>query len=542
MSEVRRHGSRARSAIFAPLSDVGRAGQVEQRLTEAIRSGVLVEGERLPSEPELAAMLGVAVVTVREALTGLRAQGLVTTTRGRGGGTFVAADAAADEAGARRAARVDVARRAAGPRHALRPGPRRLRRAGRGARRRRRGRVAAQPAADRGPASGVGAWRHADAELWLSVAALTQSSRITREVVRLEADFGMIVRIPLGDQPFRTRTIRASHHRLIDAIAAGDPDIRAHAAPEATCRRPSTGCPHPGRAPRPPPDAEERLMSPTQTSTLATRSRSLRDRGDGVLRRALRLARGDRRAGGRDVRRGRPGVAATLTEVVEPAGHRDARRRTRWSAPASSRTPGWLADRELFLAWWQGEEQQPLAERGVPIGHHVFDYSRHEWFADAAGHRRAPRHRALRRLRVHRRVRPHRHGAGAVGGRMIGIAGADTRLETFEQLMREPLRDGGDVVLVNSHDRCVVAADPLLRSGQKVARVVRAGASRSRGCPSGCSAAPDVEGQGRRLDLGEPEEVLDQTEQPVAVAVDAVASSSWGRSRSPTAPSASTSR
>ena len=60
MSEVRRHGSRARNAIFAPLSDVGRAGQVEQRLTEAIRSGVLVEGERLPSEPELAARFGVA--------------------------------------------------------------------------------------------------------------------------------------------------------------------------------------------------------------------------------------------------------------------------------------------------------------------------------------------------------------------------------------------------------------------------------------------------------------------------------------------------
>ena len=81
MADVRRHGSRARSAIFAPLSDVGRAGQVEERLTQAIRSGVLAEGERLPSEPELAAMLGVAVVTVREALVGLRAQGLVTTSR-----------------------------------------------------------------------------------------------------------------------------------------------------------------------------------------------------------------------------------------------------------------------------------------------------------------------------------------------------------------------------------------------------------------------------------------------------------------------------
>jgi hypothetical protein len=55
-----------------------------------------------------------------------------------------------------------------------------------------------------------------------------------------------------------------------------------------------------------------------------------------------------------------------------------------------------------------------------------------------------------------------------VGGSYAGVAGADTRLETFERLMREPLRDAGDVVLVNSHDRCVVAADPLLRSGQKV--------------------------------------------------------------------------
>jgi hypothetical protein len=51
---------------------------------------------------------------------------------------------------------------------------------------------------------------------------------------------------------------------------------------------------------------------------------------------------------------------------------------------------------------------------------------------------------------------------------MAGVAGADTRLETFEQLMSEPLRGAGDVVLVNEHDRCVVAADPLLRSGQKL--------------------------------------------------------------------------
>ncbi|MEP9364503.1 FCD domain-containing protein [Nocardioides sp. CN2-186] len=224
MSEVRRHGSRARSAIFAPLSEVGRAGQVEQRLTEAIRSGVLVEGERLPSEPELAGMLGVAVVTVREALTGLRAQGLVTTSRGRGGGTVVAAGAAADEAAlAERlgsmsraelqdratqyvlvlagCAEVAAERADAAEAESLR---------------------SLLPAEDLPvEAQSVGAWRHADAELWLSIAALTQSARITRDVVRLEADFGMVARIPLSDPDVRARTI-AGHQELIDAIEAGD--------------------------------------------------------------------------------------------------------------------------------------------------------------------------------------------------------------------------------------------------------------------------------------------------------------------------------
>ncbi|MBA2953401.1 GntR family transcriptional regulator [Nocardioides sp. MAH-18] len=227
MAEVRRHRSRARGAIFAPLSDVGRAGQVEQRLTEAIRSGVLAEGERLPSEPELAAMLGVAVVTVREALIGVRAQGLVTTSRGRGGGTFVAAGATADEeALAERLGQMSRAELQDRSTHYV------LVLAG-----------CAELAAERADASeaeslrsllprdddAVGAWRHADAELWLSIAALTQSARLTREVVRLEADFGMVARIPLGDPAVRVQ-VRAGHDRLIDAIGAADPDTARHCA------------------------------------------------------------------------------------------------------------------------------------------------------------------------------------------------------------------------------------------------------------------------------------------------------------------------
>jgi hypothetical protein len=166
---------------------------------------------------------------------------------------------------------------------------------------------------------------------------------------------------------------------------------------------------------------------------------------------------------------GHPGVsAAALTQVVEPLAAATLAEHPVVGAGFVAH-PGWLTDRELYLAWWQGEAQQPLAERGVPIGHHVFDYSRHEWFetprATGTRHVTGPyvdyvctdEYVLTATLPVH------------VDGQMIGVAGADTRLETFEQLMREPLRDGGDVVLVNSHDRCVVAADPLLRSGQKVA-------------------------------------------------------------------------
>ena len=60
------------------------------RIGEAIGSGVLEPGERLPSEGELAARLAVAPMTLRQALAILRDAGFVETRRGRGGGSFVA--------------------------------------------------------------------------------------------------------------------------------------------------------------------------------------------------------------------------------------------------------------------------------------------------------------------------------------------------------------------------------------------------------------------------------------------------------------------
>lgn len=74
--------SRLRTAAFAPIGEEGRTEQVVSRIVQAISVGAFTEGERLPSETELSGLLGVAVVTVREALGALRHRGLIETRRG----------------------------------------------------------------------------------------------------------------------------------------------------------------------------------------------------------------------------------------------------------------------------------------------------------------------------------------------------------------------------------------------------------------------------------------------------------------------------
>ncbi|MBB5539142.1 FadR/GntR family transcriptional regulator [Rhizobium giardinii] len=77
-----------------PLSvaSVSTPSLVAKRVHEAIVSGELRPGDRLPSEFELAQGFGIALMTVRGALTALRDMGLLTTVRGRHGGNFIAED------------------------------------------------------------------------------------------------------------------------------------------------------------------------------------------------------------------------------------------------------------------------------------------------------------------------------------------------------------------------------------------------------------------------------------------------------------------
>lgn len=78
----------ARAVLGVPIS-AARADRVAEQLARAIELGLVLDGERLPPESELAEELGTATVTLREALATLRERGLVETRRGRGGGTFV---------------------------------------------------------------------------------------------------------------------------------------------------------------------------------------------------------------------------------------------------------------------------------------------------------------------------------------------------------------------------------------------------------------------------------------------------------------------
>jgi DNA-binding FadR family transcriptional regulator len=63
------------------------------RLAQAIRLGLVLAGDRLPPERELAEKLQVSRVTLREAIRALREAGYLESRRGRTGGTFVLAGA-----------------------------------------------------------------------------------------------------------------------------------------------------------------------------------------------------------------------------------------------------------------------------------------------------------------------------------------------------------------------------------------------------------------------------------------------------------------
>ena len=211
--------SRLQSAVFQPIGDAGRAELVERRIAEAITGGVLAPGTKLPAESELAKLFGVAPATAREALQSLRERRLVVTNRGRNGGSFVVETANAADFATRTlrdmsrvalrdlavhylavtCACVALAAQRADPSEVMRIRDR----------------------LDRFTGNDPLAWRRLADDAHLEISALSQSARLTREQMRLQAEFSPFLALVDASEADRDRS-RGQLLAVLDAVSNTD--------------------------------------------------------------------------------------------------------------------------------------------------------------------------------------------------------------------------------------------------------------------------------------------------------------------------------
>ncbi|MFJ6080850.1 FadR/GntR family transcriptional regulator [Streptomyces sp. NPDC092369] len=213
----------ARRAVFAPVDNRARVDAVVRRLGDAIELGLLADGEQLPGESELAGQLGVSTVTLREALMALRQQGLVTTRRGRGGGSFVSLPEDPGEE------RLRVRLRGWSPEELRDLGDHWAALSG----------ASARLAADRTEPDDLVQLHRTATELsqapdpaacsrmygrfHVELAAAAQSARLTREQVALQTEVGALLCLVLGDDEYREE-VADRHRSVISAVQDGAHD------------------------------------------------------------------------------------------------------------------------------------------------------------------------------------------------------------------------------------------------------------------------------------------------------------------------------
>jgi DNA-binding FadR family transcriptional regulator len=436
-------------------------GQVAQRLREAIQLGILLDGERLPPEAKLAEQLGISTVTLREVLAVLREQGLVTTRRGRGGGTFVTAADLGSALG-RRLREFSVAQ---------------LRDLGdhRGAVSAMTARLAAQRAlpaevADLAcqlnrlrTARTASDRRRAAQQFSVAVAAAAQSPRLLTEELRLSAEVGDLLWLQASEDDHETAVqVRA---RLVAAIERHDGAAAADVAHEQVAAETA------------------RLARLRLTAYLAGQSRLgeslerlfevLEDLGRKLTDLAAAAsgpsasgpsASGPSTASGslhhEDLAKLRPAIFDLL------ASHRDLA-----SGAGVITAPGVLADAPLWLEWWwttpAGSPEQ-LRVNLDPAAPDFFDYTTAPWYeaADRLGTAQATGpyvdYFCTGEYTITLSV-PVR-----LDGRFLGVAAADVLVPNLEgRLLPELLGMGRPVALTSPEGRVIAATTADLLPGTR---------------------------------------------------------------------------
>jgi GntR family transcriptional repressor for pyruvate dehydrogenase complex len=210
-------------AVLRPVREGNAFESTVEHLGTAIRLGVFTEGERLPPERELADRLKVGRATLREAIGALREAGLVTTSRGRSGGTVVVyggpqaihparlpvghdRDLIADLLAFRRVVELGAAQLAASADLTAD----------------RRGWLVSALDAAVAPSSDGGR-RVADARLHLAVASLSGSAMVVDAVTQAQSRLSeLLAAIPV--LRVNIEHSDAQHSDLVEAVLRGDPD------------------------------------------------------------------------------------------------------------------------------------------------------------------------------------------------------------------------------------------------------------------------------------------------------------------------------
>lgn len=82
----------ADTSSLQPLKIRRLSSIIEDSIKDLVLTGQLKSGDKLPTEKELSNKFGVSIVTVREALRGLEAFGVIQKKRGREGGVFISSN------------------------------------------------------------------------------------------------------------------------------------------------------------------------------------------------------------------------------------------------------------------------------------------------------------------------------------------------------------------------------------------------------------------------------------------------------------------
>jgi DNA-binding FadR family transcriptional regulator len=448
----------AARTVLAPIGDpAGLADAVAQRLSEAIRLGLLLDRERLPPEPKLAEQLGVSTVTLREALAMLREQGLVTTRRGRGGGTFVAAPDLARELvrrlhtfsteqlrdlGDHRAAVFGMSARLAAERAlpsevaGLASQLDRLR--------------AAATASER---------RRASTQFAVAVAAAAQSARLVREEQRLTAEVGDLLWLQTTEADHDAAT--AARARLVDAIGRRDAVAAGHIA-ELQVLAETT-----------------RLIALRQRGYAADQdaATALDDVGASIDRLSSMLADlgaefAALHAGVGDVGLGRDSIGRDDLSALRPAIFRALAEHRGLAAGAGVITaPGVLGDAPLWLEWWwitAADTPERLRVNLDPAAPDFYDYTTAEWYTAAEGSERPQLvgpyvdHFCTGEYTITLSL-PVR-----AAGRFLGVAAADMLVSSLEhRVLPVLLAAAGPMALTSADGRIIASAAPRWPPGMR---------------------------------------------------------------------------